>query len=114
MEYALTFSEKDIQQGKEISSIHNRKIAAIKEIRAKMLIGLREAKDLVDSVWDSVEHPLNVEYDGLDRLDRKLVIKSVRIEKGFLSICRSDGEVRSVKISKKIVQELKDFGVPSI
>lgn len=108
------FHETDINTAKEICALHSRPIPAIKEIRAKLDLGLYEAKQLLDQVWDTVEHPVHVEYDGLDRCIRKVRLDSIRIEGGKLRIGRSDGEVMEVVLSKKTIQALKEFGVPSI
>lgn len=114
---AITFSEKDLQDAKEICVLHNRKIPAIKEIRAKLNLGLREAKQLMDDVWESVGHPEHVDYDFLDRVAASPIeahTYSLRIEGLNLRIIgRPSGGSRSIKVSKKQVQELKDFGVPS-
>lgn len=108
----VTFSDKDISDAKEICTLHNRHIPAIKEIRAKLDLGLYEAKQLTDQVWSTVEHPLNVEYDGLDRLERKVKLESIECDK--LRISRSDGEIMELPLSKKTIKALRDFGVPSI
>lgn len=111
-----TFSAQDIKDAKEIVSLHNRQLPAIKEIRAKMELGIREAKRLVDYVWNNVDHPENVEYNGLDRVQVQvnLYIRSVLIDGSNLKVIRSDSESRSIKISKKAIQELRDFGVASL
>lgn len=115
---AITFSEKDLQDAKEICGQHNRKIPAIKEIRAKLNLGLREAKQLMDDFWETVDHPEHVDYDFLDRVAAKPVeahAYSLRIEGLNLRIIgRPSGGSRAIKLSKKTIQELKDFGVPSI
>jgi hypothetical protein len=111
----LSFSEQDIADAKKISSSHNLKIPSIKELRAKLDLGLREAKELNDLVWDTVEHPSEVKYNGLDRIQpARITIQSVKIERSNLCFYRSDGEFHFIPLSKKTIKGLKDFGVPVI
>lgn len=62
-------SEEDIRIAKEICALHNRQLPAIKELRAKLNLSLSEACHLSHDLWNTVDHPENVEYNGLDRVE---------------------------------------------
>lgn len=105
-------TQETLSAAREICTLHNKQIPAIKEIRAKTGLGLYEAKQLLDQVWSTVQHPLNVEYEYLDRKSVKLVINSLHIKGSRLCLSRSDGLSKFVRLSKKSIQDLTDFGVP--
>ncbi len=113
----ITFSATDINIAKQICSLHNRQLPAIKELRAKLNLGLREAKNLLDDIWSTVEHPEHVEYDYLDRVDAKPVVAhsySLRMEAPYLYIAgRPSSGIVTIKLNKANVQKLKDFGISS-
>lgn len=62
------------------------------------------------------EHPEHVDYDFLDRVATKPVeahTYTLRIEGSSLRIIgRPSGGSRSIKVSKKSIEELKKFGIP--
>lgn len=62
-----TWDDETLTQAKEICSRHNRLIPAIKELRPAFSLGLKEAKDLAEEVWNQVEHPEHVDYPAYDR-----------------------------------------------